>query len=81
MNRRDRAERGGRKGARATQRSRALPFLDDDEMDDEDDDELARMKRRTRRQYDERRDADDMDGAEDVSFTLLSDAVFSIDGS
>jgi len=28
---------------------------------------LSGMKRRTRRQYDERRDMDDMDGIEDVS--------------
>jgi DNA replication licensing factor MCM2 len=38
---------------------------DDDEMDDGLG--IARMKRRTRRQYDERRDLDDLDGVEDVS--------------
>jgi DNA replication licensing factor MCM2 len=27
---------------------------------------VSRMKRRTRRQYDERRDLDDLDGVEDV---------------
>ncbi|KAJ3748829.1 MCM-domain-containing protein [Lentinula detonsa] len=74
MDRRDRATRGGR-GARAAQRSRAPAFLDEEEDDmDEDDDELLRMKRRTRRQYDERRDVDDMDELEDeLPLEQLSD--------
>lgn len=70
MAQRDRAERGGRKGARAAQRSHAPAFLDsDNDMDDEDGDELgiANMKKRTRKQYDERRDADDLDGVDNVS--------------
>lgn len=46
------------------------------ESDDEDDlniggDLLSNMKRRTRRQYDERKDIDDLDGVDDVSFYLL----------
>jgi hypothetical protein len=69
MDRRDRLERSGKRGGRAAARSRAPRFLESDDMDDEDalDDGLgvARMKQRTRRQYDERRDLDDMDG-EDV---------------
>ncbi|KAF5370597.1 hypothetical protein D9758_002005 [Tetrapyrgos nigripes] len=74
MNRRDRIERNGRRGQRAAQRSRALPFLDDDDMEDEDEDEVRRMKRRTRRQYDERRDIDDMEGIEDeIPLEQLSD--------
>ena len=62
MAQRDRAERGGRKGARAAQRSHAPAFLDSDsDMDNEDGDELgiANMKRRTSKQYDEQWDADD----------------------
>ncbi|KAF8967838.1 MCM2/3/5 family-domain-containing protein [Flammula alnicola] len=78
MARRDRAERGGRKGQRAARRSHAPAFLGSDaDMDDEDaDDELgiASMKRRTRKQYDERRDADDLDGVEDeIPLEQLSD--------
>ena len=67
MARRDRLESTGR-GRRAARRSRAPAFLDSDDgvEEDLDDVELARMKRRTRRQYDERRDLDDMDGVEDV---------------
>lgn len=82
MAQRDRAERGGRKGARAAQRSHAPAFLDsDNDMDDEDGDELgiANMKRRTRKQYDERRDADDLDGVDNVSSRvslLLSGCLF-----
>jgi hypothetical protein len=38
---------------------------EDEEMDDGLG--ISRMKRRTRRQYDERRDLDDLDGVEDVS--------------
>ena len=70
MARRDRAERGGRRGQRAARRSHAPTFLDSDaDMEDDGDDELglASMKARTRKQYDERRDADDLDGVEDVS--------------
>ena len=56
-------------------RSRAPAFLGSDGMDEDDelDDELgiSRMKRRTRRQYDERRDLDDMDGVEDVSTCIF----------
>lgn len=58
------------RGSRASRRNRALDFLgDDDDGDIEDDDALgmAKMKRRTRWQYDERREIDDMEGAEDVS--------------
>jgi len=68
MARRDRLERTGG-GRRAARRSRAPAFLDSDDaaVEDLDDVELARMRRRTRRQYDERRDVDDMDGIEDVS--------------
>jgi hypothetical protein len=44
-------------------------------MEDEDmgDDELgiASMKKRTRKQYDERRDLDDLDGIEDASRPLF----------
>lgn len=70
MARRDRQERVGGRGRRAARRSRAPAFLDSDDIVDEDldDVELARMKRRTRRQYDERRDIDDVDGIEDVGF-------------
>ncbi|KAF9481543.1 MCM-domain-containing protein [Pholiota conissans] len=77
MARRDRAERGDRRGQRAARRSHAPAFLgSDNDMDDEDGDELgiSTMKRRTRRQYDERRDADDLDGIEDeIPLEQLSD--------
>ncbi|KAG1716397.1 hypothetical protein ID866_749 [Astraeus odoratus] len=78
MDRRDRLERSGKRGARAAARSRAPQFLQSDDMDNEDllDEGLgvARMKRRTRRQYDERRDLDDMDGVEDeIPLEQLSD--------
>lgn len=43
---------------------------EDDELDDELG--ISRMKRRTRRQYDERRDLDDMDGVEDVSTCIFA---------
>lgn len=70
MARRDRMERRG--GRRAAKRSLYPGFM---ESDDEDDlnvggDLLANMKRRTRRQYDERKDLDDLDGVEDVSDQL-----------
>lgn len=75
MNRRDRLERSGRAGGRAAIRSRAPRFLESDDMDDEDALDgglgLARMKRRTRRQYDERRDLDDVDGLDDVGVLYM----------
>lgn len=72
MARRDRQERASGRGRRAARRSRAPAFLDSDDAveEDLDDAELGRMRRRTRRQYDERRDLDDLDGVEDVSFHL-----------
>lgn len=78
MNRRDRLERAGKQGIRAANRGRAPQFLEDDDMDDEDalgdDLGVARMKRRTRRQYDERRDVDDVDGTDDeIPLEQLSD--------
>ncbi|KAJ8077338.1 MCM DNA helicase complex subunit [Marasmius tenuissimus] len=70
---RDQARRGGR-GGRAARRSRALPFLEDDDMDEAGEDDVLRMKRRTRRQYDERVDIDDLDGVEDeMPLEQLSD--------
>ncbi|KDQ53623.1 hypothetical protein JAAARDRAFT_197421 [Jaapia argillacea MUCL 33604] len=69
MARRDRMERGSGKGARAANRSRMPQFLQSDDDADMDDDLtgglLSGMKRRTRRQYDERRDLDDLEGIED----------------
>ncbi|KAG1737662.1 MCM-domain-containing protein [Suillus lakei] len=78
MNRRDRLERTGKQGSRAANRGRAPQFLEDEDMDDEDalgdDLGVARMKRRTRRQYDERRDIDDVDGMDDeIPLEQLSD--------
>ncbi|KIK44635.1 hypothetical protein CY34DRAFT_611832 [Suillus luteus UH-Slu-Lm8-n1] len=78
MNRRDRLERAGKQGTRAANRGRAPQFLEDDDMDDEDalgdDLGVGRMKRRTRRQYDERRDVDDVDGVDDeIPLEQLSD--------
>ena len=71
MARRDRMERSGRRGQRAARRNRAPAFLGSDDVEDDDimDDQLgiSSMKRRTRKQYDERRDIDDLDGVEDVS--------------
>jgi DNA replication licensing factor MCM2 len=71
MARRDRMEKAGRKGGRAARRNRAPGFLMSDEDDDDEDDPerrlLAGTRRRTRRHYDERRDVDDAEGAEDVS--------------
>lgn len=73
MARRDRLERGGRRGARAAARSRMPDFLQSDDMEDDDVDGglLAGMKRRTRRQYDERKDLDDLEGVEDVSIAIV----------
>ncbi|XP_006461167.1 hypothetical protein AGABI2DRAFT_204733 [Agaricus bisporus var. bisporus H97] len=76
MARRDRLEHAGGRGRRAARRSRAPAFLDSDDAieEDLDDVELTRMKRRTRRQYDERRDMDDLDGVEDeLPLEQLSD--------
>jgi hypothetical protein len=76
MFRRDERERLGKAGQRAARRQRMPDLLGGYELDDEDMDgdveDLARMRRRTRRQYDERRDMDDMEGVEDVSLTRLS---------
>ena len=70
MTRRDRLERAGRRGQRAARRSHAPTFFgSDDGMDNEDiEDDLgmALMKKRTRKQHDERPDLDDLDGVEDV---------------
>ncbi|KZT24251.1 MCM-domain-containing protein [Neolentinus lepideus HHB14362 ss-1] len=70
MARRDRLERGGRHGRRAAGRNRMPDFmLGSDGMADSEADAsaglLSGMKRRTRRQYDERRDTDDLEGIED----------------
>ncbi|EGO25411.1 hypothetical protein SERLADRAFT_361106 [Serpula lacrymans var. lacrymans S7.9] len=78
MDRRDRLERGGRRGGRAARRSRMPQFLESDDMEDEDALDgglgVSRMKIRTRRHYDERRDMDDMDGVEDeIPLEQLSD--------
>jgi DNA replication licensing factor MCM2 len=71
MARRDRMERSGRRGQRAVRRSRAPAFMGSDDLEDDVimDDQLgiSSMKRRTRKQYDERRGIDDLDGIEDVS--------------
>ena len=69
MVQRDLRERGSRRGARAAARSRGPDFLLSDGLEEEDDMDgglLSGMKRRTRRQYDERKDMDDMDGIDDV---------------
>ncbi|KIP06418.1 hypothetical protein PHLGIDRAFT_90875 [Phlebiopsis gigantea 11061_1 CR5-6] len=77
MNRRERTERRGGRGGRASRRTRFPGFLESDDMEDEDADDgglLSQMKRRTRRQYDERRDIDDLDGIEDeIPLEQLSD--------
>ncbi|KZP18717.1 MCM-domain-containing protein [Athelia psychrophila] len=69
MSQRDRRERrGGKKGSRAAGRSHMPEFLQSDEEDDDVDMDglgVSKMKTRTRRQYDERRDIDDLDGVED----------------
>lgn len=65
---RDRRERQGRRGARAAARSRAPDLLQSEESDAEDFDGglLSGMKRRARRQYDERIEIDDAAGIEAV---------------
>ena len=71
MRQRDRMDRGSRRGMRAANRSHAPTFFDSDDVGAEDDDEsglLSGTRTRTRRQYDERRDIDDMEGIEDVCF-------------
>ncbi|KAF8210367.1 DNA replication licensing factor cdc19 [Mycena galopus ATCC 62051] len=73
MDRRNRLEGAGR---RAQGRNRGQGFVDDDDMDDGDEDEemVSRMKKRTRRPYDERRDLDDMEGVEgEIPLEQLSD--------
>jgi DNA replication licensing factor MCM2 len=69
MSRRDIMERTGKRGVRAARRSRH-EFFDDEDAEDEMDGGLgvSSIPRRTRRQYDERRDIDDLDGIEDVRF-------------
>ncbi|KAL1662397.1 MCM-domain-containing protein [Schizophyllum commune] len=79
MAQRDALERAGRNGGRAARRGRMHDFIDEDDLADEgdvDDDDMgvSQMKRRTRRQYDERRDIDDADGIEDeIPLEQLSD--------
>jgi DNA replication licensing factor MCM2 len=71
MRQRDRLERGSRRGMRASTRSHAPSFFDSDGPATDDDDEsglLSGTRTRARRQYDERRDIDDMEGIEDVCF-------------
>jgi len=70
MARRDRLDRAGGRGRRAALRSHAPEFLGSaDDMDEDFDDDLglSSMKKRTRKQYDERRDMDDLEGVENVS--------------
>ena len=73
MARRDRRQRRGGPGERANRRTRYPGFLESDDMEDEDmaGGLLSQMKRRTRRQYDERKDMDDLEGVEDVSPSLF----------
>ncbi|KAL5506953.1 MCM2 [Sanghuangporus vaninii] len=63
---RDRRERQGRRGARAAARTRAPDLLQSEESEEEglDGGLLAGMKRRARRQYDERIEIDDAEGVE-----------------
>ncbi|EJD03389.1 MCM-domain-containing protein [Fomitiporia mediterranea MF3/22] len=63
---RDRRERQGRRGARAAARTRAPDFLQSEESEEEglDGGLLSGMKRRARRQYDERIEVDDVAGLE-----------------
>ena len=88
MAQRDRRERrGGKRGSRAAARSRMPEFLQSDEEDDDVDMDglgVAKMKTRTRRQYDERRDVDDLDGVEDASdlnFLCLCMLIFCYSGN
>lgn len=68
MKRRDRQERRGGRGARAARRSRAPDLLQSDESEEDlDGGLLTGMKRRARRQYDERIEIDDAVGLEAVS--------------
>lgn len=81
MRQRDRMERGSRRGMRAANRSHAPSFLDSDDVDAEDDDEsglLSGTRTRARRQYDERRDVDDMEGIEDVCSPFCPRVVFCV---
>ncbi|TFK88748.1 MCM-domain-containing protein [Polyporus arcularius HHB13444] len=76
MARRDRLQRGGRRGARAAARGIMPDFLQSDDMEDDglDGGLLSGMKRRTRRQYDERKDMDDLQGIDDeLPLEQLSD--------
>ncbi|KAG9038672.1 MCM DNA helicase complex subunit [Tulasnella sp. JGI-2019a] len=77
MERRDRNARAGGRGGRAARRDRDPGFFDSDDMADDDGDGglTAGLKRRTRRDYDERRDIDDAAGIEDDELPLedLSD--------
>lgn len=68
IQRRNRQEQGKR-GFRAAARSRAPDLLMDDEDEDEEgeDELLTGMRRRTRHQYDERIEDDDVAGIETVS--------------
>jgi len=73
MRQRDRLERGSRRGMRAATRSHAPTFFDSDDAGAEDDDEsglLSGTRTRARRQYDERRDVDDMEGIDDVCLSF-----------
>ncbi|KZT04684.1 MCM-domain-containing protein [Laetiporus sulphureus 93-53] len=67
MAQRDRREQGGRRGMRAARRNRMPEFLESDDMDEDQPGRslLAGTKMRARRQYDERKDLDDMAGIED----------------
>lgn len=78
MRQRDRMERGSRRGMRAATRSHAPSFFDSDGAGTEDDDEsglLSGTRTRARRQYDERRDVDDMEGIDDVCFSFCPFAI------
>ena len=77
--RREREQQRGR-GGRAARRSRYPGFLEsEDDMEDEDFDGgiLSGTKRRTRRQYDERKDIDDLEGVEDVCFHIACNIIAS----
>jgi DNA replication licensing factor MCM2 len=79
MAQRDLRDRGSRRGARAAVRSRGPDFLLSDGLEEDGDLDgglLSGMKRRTRRQYDERRDIDDMDGVEDVGLAATPVGIF-----